>query len=96
MFSLLAFYIASAAYRSFRVQNVEAGLMMAAALLVMLGQIPLGFFIHEEIPRVRNWLLTRVSTPAFRGIIFGSSIAGLTMGVKMWLSLERTGARGGG
>ncbi len=95
MFSLLAFYIASAAYRSFRVQNMEAGLMMLAALLVMLGQIPLGFFMHEKIPVMRNWLLTKVSTPAFRGIFFGAAIAGLAMAVRMWLSLERTGSRGG-
>lgn len=96
MFSLLAFYIVSAAYRSFRVQNFEAGLMMAAALMVMLGQIPLGFFISEKIPVLRNWILTRISTPAFRGINFGALIAGLAMAVRMWLSLERGSARAGG
>jgi hypothetical protein len=95
MFSLLAFYIASAAYRSFRVQNMEAGLMMIAALLVMFGQIPLGFYMWDQLPVVRNWMLSRVSTPAFRGIFFGAAIAALAMGVRMWLSLERTGARGG-
>ena len=96
MFSLLAFYIASAAYRSFRVHNVEAALMMAAALLVMIGQIPLGFFINEQIPVARNWVMTKVSTPAFRGIMFGSLIAGLAMAVRMWWSLERTASRSGG
>lgn len=95
MFSLLAFYIASAAYRSFRVQSMEAGLMMVAALLVMFGQIPLGFFMWEKLPVVRNWMLTRVSTPAFRGILFGALIAGLAMGVRMWWSLERSGSRSG-
>jgi hypothetical protein len=90
MFSLLAFYIAFAAYRAFRIQNVEAGIMMAAALLVMFGQIPLGFFVWQELPTIRVWLLRRVSTPASRGILFGSMIAGLAMAVRMWLSLERT------
>lgn len=96
MFSLLAFYIASAAYRSFRVHNLEAALMMAAALIVMVGQIPLGFFLWDQLPVIRGWMMTKISTPAFRGINFGALIAGLAMAVRMWLSLERTGARGAG
>jgi hypothetical protein len=95
MFSLLAFYIASAAYRSFRIQNMEAGLMMVAALLVMFGQIPLGFFVYEGLPTARNWMLSRLSTPAFRGIGFGAAVAGLAMGVRMWLSLDQASSRGG-
>jgi hypothetical protein len=95
MFSLLAFYIASAAYRSFRIQNMEAGLMMLAALLVMFGQIPLGFYMSDQLPVWRNWMLSRISTPAFRGILFGALIAMLAMGVRMWLSLDRSSSRGG-
>ncbi len=90
MFSLLAFYIATAAYRAFRLQSIEAGLMMSAAVLVMFGQIPLGFFIWHEIPTIRVWILSHVSASAFRGVLFGSLIAGLSMAVRMWLSLERT------
>lgn len=89
MFSLLAFYIANAAYRSFRVRSLEAMIMMIAALVVMLGQIPHGpLYISEELPRVRLWLLENLSTPAFRAIYFGAAIAGLAWAVRMWLSLE--------
>ena len=49
----------------------------------------------EHLPTVRNWMLSRVSTPAFRGIGFGAAIAGLAMAVRMWLSLDRATARGG-
>jgi len=42
IFSLLAFYIVSAAYRSFRIKSAEAALMMGTAVIVMLGQIPMG------------------------------------------------------
>jgi len=94
MFSLLAFYMASAAYRSFRVHNLEAALMMAAALAIMLGQIPLGYWLSADAPQVRNWLMTWISTPAFRGIAFGAMVAGLAMAVRMWLSLEKTSGGG--
>ncbi len=91
MFSLLAFFLASAAYRAFRVRSFEALLMMLAALLVMLGQIPFGpLYISEDLPAIRLWLLKYISTPAFRAIFFGAAIAGLSMAVRTWLSLERS------
>jgi hypothetical protein len=91
MFSLLAFYIAYAAYRSFRIQSLESAVMMASAVLVMIGQIPLGLWIWDGIPIARAWILTKVNVPVVRAIVFGSLIATLSMAVRMWLSLERTG-----
>ena len=91
MFSLLAFYIANAAYRSFRIRSKEAALMMLAALIVMLGQIPHGpLYISTELPAIRIWLLKNINTPVNRAIFFGSAIAGLAMSVRLWLSLERS------
>lgn len=101
MFSLLAFYIAGAAYRAFRLKSREAGLLMLSALIVMLGQIPVTVALLDPlcarlgiaggISGIRLWLLSYVSTPAFRGIAIGAGIAGLAMATRMWLSLE-TGA----
>lgn len=91
MFSLLAFYIAVAAYRSFRIKSLEALIMMVFAVVVMLGQIPQGpELISEQLPEFRLWILENISTPAFRAIAFGATIAGLSMAVRMWLSLERS------
>lgn len=91
MFALLAFYVATAAYRTFRVRSLEASLMMITAIIVMLGQIPFGpLYISEDLPALRLWLLQYISTPAFRAIAFGALIASMAMAVRMWLSLERS------
>ena len=102
-FSLLAFYIASAAYRAFRVRSAEAGLMMIAAFLVMLGQVPIGMWLTHWIPQTgphawlsffrievfSDWIMKWWNSPAQRGITFGIAVGLLAMSLRVWLSLER-------
>lgn len=101
MFATLAFFIISAAYRAFRVKTAEATLLMVAALVVMLGQIPIGQYLTHWIPEkgsfisifrldnISNWLLLTVNAPATRAIGFGLGIGSLAIALRLWLSLER-------
>src|SRR4030042_6934140 len=41
MFSMTAFFIASAAFRAFRIRNTEAFIMIIGALIIMLGRVPI-------------------------------------------------------
>ncbi|MBC7328884.1 hypothetical protein H5T88_00840 [bacterium] len=106
MMSTLAFYIVSAAYRAFRVTNVEAVLMMGAAIIVMLGQIPFGMWLTSWLPmqgivaslrieNLSNWFMTVVNMSVQRAIGFGLAIGGIAMALRVWLSLERGMQLGG-
>lgn len=101
MFATLAFYIISAAYRAFRIKNVEATLMMVAALVVMLGMIPIGQALTSFLPErgsfvslfrvdnISNWMLTTLNAAAQRAINFGLGVGALAIALRVWLSLER-------
>lgn len=100
MFSIIAFYIVSAAYRAFRVRSAEATLMLAAAFVVMLGSVPIGEYLTSGLPttgflsnlRMENvnlWILKEPNMAAWRAISFGVEIGALAMALRTWLSLER-------
>lgn len=49
MFSLIAFYILSAAYRAFRIRSIESTVMMTSALILMLALMGLADFYWNSM-----------------------------------------------
>jgi len=96
MFSLLGFFIASAAVRTFRARSFEATLLLVAAIIVMLGRAPLGEMISPYFPTVSEWIMTIPNTAAKRGILLGISLGVMATSLKIIFGLERAYLGGGG
>jgi hypothetical protein len=90
LFALLAFFVASAAFRAFRARSLEAALLLGAAILMMLGRAPLGRAISDVFPDVAQWLLDVPSNGGRRAIMMGAAIGAIATGLRVILGLERS------
>lgn len=90
MFSLLAFFVASAAYRTFRARTVEAALLLTAAIVVMFGRVPLGQMIFPKAPDVAEWIMAYPTTAAKRAILLGVTLGSVAMSLRIMLGIERS------
>ena len=95
-FSLLAFFVATAAYRGFRLRRPESLAFMLAANVVLLGQVPVGRYLSDVVPAAKDWLLAVPSTAGARGIIIGVALGTIATGVRVLMGLDRPyGGEGG-
>lgn len=100
MFSLIGFFILSAAYRAFRIRSIEAAILMVTALVVLLSFVPLGLMLTNSfdpngfvgnfrVDTMRTWLISTVSIPSIRAIDLGLGLGLVAMSLRILLGLER-------
>lgn len=101
MFSLLAFFIASAAFRAFRARNIEAALLLISACVVILGLTPpfVGLWnwafasaewLQNFPSAAKDWVLETPNLAARRAIVLGVGLGALAQSFRIILGIEQT------
>ena len=102
LFAMLAFYVASAAFRAFRAKNAAAIFLLATAFVVLLGRTYAGVLATSWIPHDNPWLswlrlenLSAVIMSVFtnagtRAMIIGIAIGVAATSLKIMLGLDRS------
>ncbi len=89
IFSMLAFYIASAAYRAFRARSAEATVLLISAVVVMIGRAPIGPAVWSDLGPITSWIMAVPNTAGIRGVTIGVALGVLSMGIRVLLGRER-------
>jgi hypothetical protein len=88
-YSILAFYIASAAFRAFKIRSWETFILGLAGIIVMLMNAPVGAAIWSGFPEIGKWIMNVPNASAFRGFIIGSSVGAIAIGLRVLIGKER-------
>ena len=90
MFSLLAFFVASAAFRAFKARTKEATLLLTAAFLVMLGRVSIGQAIWPTFSDIAGWIMNVPQTAGQRAIQIGAALGLVSSSLRILLGLEQS------
>jgi membrane-associated phospholipid phosphatase len=90
MFALLAFFIASAAFRAFRIRTFQASLLAVTAILVMIGRVPVGEKLWGSFPDLTEWIMNVPQLAGKRAIMIGAALGAISTALKVLTGLERT------
>ena len=102
LFAMLAFYVASAAFRAFRAKNAAAIFLLVTAFIVLLGRTYAGVLATSWIPHDNAWLswmrlenLSAVIMSVFtnagtRAMIIGIAIGVAATSLKILLGIDRS------
>lgn len=96
MFSILAFYIISTVYRSFRIKSKQAFVLFLAAFILVIGKVPLGQLLWNAalggivgVSDVVEWIMGVPAVAARRGIMIGIAVGAIATSLKIMLGIER-------
>ena len=107
LFAMLAFYVASAAFRAFRAKNAAAVFLLATAFVVLLGRTYAGVLATSWIPSDWAWvswlrlenlsaiIMSVFTTAGTRAMIIGIAIGVAATGIKIMIGLDRSYLGGG-
>jgi hypothetical protein len=105
MFSLLAFFVASASYRAFRAKTPESTVLLLAAFVILVGRTPVGHAMtawmpaplsdYFHIPNLSAWIMSTPNLAGQRTIQIGIALGIVSNSLRLILGIERSHLGGG-
>jgi hypothetical protein len=90
LFSLMAFFVFTAAWRLFRIRGAASLVMLVAALVVLIGSFRLSVGGSWALPEaLRTWTMNVPVLAGSRGILLGIALGILLTGLRLLLGIER-------
>ncbi len=96
MYSILAFFITSAAYRAFRARNFEAALILVSGTIVVMSNAPLFTSAFPTFINWREWIFDVPNASTMRAVLMGAALGAIALAVRTLMGIERGYLRGGG
>ncbi len=100
MFALLAFYVASAAFRAFRAKNTEAILLLGTAFIILLGRTIAGTYLTAPLEgtafdgltlsNLTIYIMGVFNTAGNRAIMIGIALGIASTSLKVMLGIDRS------
>ncbi len=88
-FALLALFMATAAFRAFRVRNLETFFFVLFAVIVLLGQVPVSIYLWPEFPVIKDWILNVPTLAGIKGILLGVALGVTATGLRVLIGIDR-------
>jgi len=95
MYSIIAFFITSAAYRSFRARSNEATVVLVAGILMICYNAPLMTSIWPGFTPIGDWIFSIPNMATMRAVIIGAALGAIALAMRVLLGIERGYLRGG-
>ncbi len=87
--ALIVFFIATAAYRALRARTWETALLVIAALVVLIGSVPLTDLVTPFFSSAREWVLNVPMTAGVRGIAIGVALGTILTALRLLTGIDR-------
>lgn len=85
---LLGFYMASAVFRSFHLSSAPATILLLSAVIVLLGNVPLGERLVPKVSLFATWIIQVPNVAATRGLWIGIGLASSATAMRVILGLQ--------
>jgi hypothetical protein len=90
LFSLMAFFVATAAWRAFHIRSAASFVMFISGILVLLGSVHVALTDQWRLfTETRTWILSVPAMAGARGILLGIVLGTIVTGLRLLSGIDR-------